>query len=137
MKLSKNFTLEELIYSETAKNYGIKNEPDENVVYNLKKLCENVLQPIRDKFGVVIVTSGYRCSKLNKKIGGKETSQHLYGQAADIQLKNADLKEVFYFIKNNLVFDQLLLEYSKNSKWIHVSYTTLRNRKYSNDKYIV
>lgn len=137
MELSKNFTLEELVYSETANNYGIKNEPDENVVYNLKKLCENVLQPVRDKFGAVIVTSGYRCEKLNKIIGSKETSQHLYGQAADIQIKNADLKEVFNFIKNNLVFDQLLLEYSKKTKWIHVSYTTLRNRKYSNNKYIV
>lgn len=96
--LSKNFSLEELIASTTVKK-NINNTPSNDVVNNLKRLCTEVLQPIRDKYEkFIIVSSGYRCSKLNTTVGGSKTSQPLYGQAADI--KCTDTKaQLFNVIK--------------------------------------
>lgn len=137
MNLTKNFTLSEFTYSDTARAFGIKNIPEQAAINNLKALCAKVLQPLRDGLGVpIIITSGYRCPLLNKKVGGAPTSQHQYGQAADIVVAKKNLKDVFNYIKNNLPFDQLLFERSKTAQWVHVSYKADgKNRKQAIDNY--
>lgn len=134
MNLSKNFTLNEMLESQTARRRNIQEQftPSENVKENLRKLCINVLQPLRDKLGKPIhVTSGYRCKRLNKAIGGKVNSQHVEGKAADLQGIGITNKELFDFIKDNLIFDQLIFEYGTKEEpaWVHVSYDDKRMRK--------
>ena len=133
MKLSDNFTLEELIYSSTAEAKGINNKPNQDEIENLKNLCVNVLQPIRDKYGKAIyINSGYRCPILNRAVGGVPTSQHQSGMAADISVHDYDEnKKLFNMIvemqKNGEIqFDQLIDE--SNYSWIHVSYDKNRLR---------
>ncbi len=137
MNLTQNFTINELTYSVTANANKIDNRPSVYVIDNLKALCENVLQPLRDYLGCPVkVTSGFRCAVLNKKIGGTKNSQHLYGQAADFIVPRKNLKDVYNYIKHNLPYDQLLYEYNKSDKWIHVSYRTDgHNRKLAIDNY--
>lgn len=137
MRLTQNFTLNELTYSVTANVNKIDNRPSVQVVANLKAVCENVLQPLRDNLGVpVIISSGFRCAELNKKIGGRPNSQHLTGQAVDFIVPQRNLKDVYNYIKHNLPYDQLLYEYSPLDKWIHVSYRTDgHNRKQAFDNY--
>ena len=124
--LSKNFTLEEMIASATAKRKGIDNTPDKKVLENLTKLCKDVLQPIRDKLGKPLtVTSGYRCPKLNTAVGGAKNSQHKLGQAADITLGNTKLNKALFNLivemmkKKEIKVGQLIDEYGY--RWIHVS----------------
>ena len=126
IKLSKNFTYDEMIHSATAKRLNIDNTPNARELENLKVLCQTVLQPIRDKRGSAItVTSGYRCSKLNALVGGSKTSQHAVGQAADITLGNPTLnKKLFNMIvdminKKEIRVGQLIDEY--NYRWLHIS----------------
>ena len=130
MKLSKNFTLEELIFSITANNHGISNTPNAEVKAALKRLAVEVLQPIRDAWGQpIVVTSGYRCPKLNAAVGGVKGSQHLLGQAADIKAANpADNGKLFACIKRlvqakKINVGQLIWEYGSktNPRWVHVS----------------
>lgn len=137
MNLTNNFTLNELIYSTTAEKNKINNTPSQPVIKNLKALCENVLQPLRNNLGCpIVITSGFRCAVLNKRVGGASNSQHLYGQAADLVVPQKNLKDVFNYIKAHLPYDQLLYEYSKRDKWIHVSYRTDgHNRKQAIDNY--
>ena len=141
MNLSKNFTLEELTYSDTANSLGIKNIPNSTQINNLKLLVVNVLQPLRDKLGKpIIVTSGFRNNVVNKKIGGAENSQHTRGQAVDIVVIGTPVMELYEFIKNSgIVYDQLILEQTKKSKWIHISYCSNLNRQqnllYKNNHY--
>lgn len=143
MKLSKNFTLEEMIYSDTARSLGINNTPPTEVIRNLGLLANNVLQPLRDKLGKsIICTSGYRCKVLNKKIGGAENSQHTRGQAVDIVVIGLAPKNLYEFIKNSgIVYDQLILEQTKSAQWVHISYCSKLNRKqnliYKNNHYIL
>jgi hypothetical protein len=131
MKLSENLELSEVIRSESAKRLGVNNTPTAEHIENLKALAENIFQPIRDHFGVPIrISSGYRSAALNKKIGGAKTSQHLSGEALDLDNDNASItnKEIFDFIVENLDFDQVINEFDYS--WVHVSYTTKRkNRK--------
>jgi zinc D-Ala-D-Ala carboxypeptidase len=130
MRLSKNLTLKECTKSQTAARLGIKNEPGEREVLNLKQIAEHVFQPIRDHFGVPIyVSSGYRSTKLNTAIGGSSTSQHCQGRALDLdadvfgKISNA---EIFHYIKDCLDFDQLIWELGDDSNpaWVHVSYNS-------------
>jgi hypothetical protein len=133
MRLSKNFSLDELSKSTTAIRLGIDNTPSDIVITNLLELCEHVLQPLRDHIGESIkVSSGYRSPALNKKIGGSKTSQHCFGQAADISCGERTA-ELFKYIENNLIFDQLIWEFGNdtNPDWVHVSYSTTKNRKQS------
>jgi uncharacterized protein YcbK (DUF882 family) len=135
MKLTQHFTLEEMIKSQTGARKGIDNTPGPEVIENLKHLCENVLEKIRANFArPITINSGYRGPALNKAIGGAKNSQHLTGQAADIEIAGIDNKTLFNWIKDNLQFDQLILEYYKedvpNSGWVHVSWNSLRNRKH-------
>jgi len=134
MKLSEHFSLQEMTKSQTGERKGIENTPGPKEIENLKQLCENVLEKIRINFGrPVVVNSGYRGPKLNKAIGGARNSQHLTGQAADIEIPGMDNKILFCWIRDNLEFDQLILEYYKpsipDSGWVHVSWNNKGNRK--------
>lgn len=138
MNLSEHFTLSEFVRSETAERKHIDNTPSPEVVDNLRALCRNVLEPARVSFGAPIyITSGYRCPALNAAVGGKPTSQHLRGEAADLQVQGVhNLKRLYKVIRDHGVFDQLLFESNKSgAKWIHVSYTSYGNRHQAIDNY--
>ena len=125
MNLSRNFTLLELIKSDTAVRKGINNNPNAGQIEKLKLLCENILQPVRDHFGRVQVTSGFRSVELCLAIGSSANSQHAKAEAADFECVGVDNAEVADWIKKNLETDQLILEYytpgEPNSGWIHCS----------------
>jgi len=131
MRLSKNFTLDELIRSDTAKKKGYAEQynPPKEVIENLRRIVENVLQPARDRLGESItVTSGYRCDRLNKALGGAASSQHRFGQAADlVASSNAKLFEVL----RSTPFDQLIWEFGDADQpaWVHVSYSEHHRRQ--------
>jgi zinc D-Ala-D-Ala carboxypeptidase len=135
MKLTENFSLNELTKSQTAERKGIDNTPSTEHQENLKSLCEMILQPIRDHFGqVVSVSSGYRSPELCVAIGSSTQSQHAKGQASDFEIFGVSNKELADYIDQNLDYDQLILEYWKgedepNSGWVHCSYTNGNNRK--------
>jgi len=133
MKLSANFSLGELTKSETAIRKGIDNSADEIVTAHLQALVDNVLQPVRDKFGSVKVTSGYRSPLLNSSIGGSKTSHHCYGFAADFEVVGMDNRELAIWIRDTLEFTQLILEFytagDPNSGWVHCSYDAQDLRK--------
>ena len=134
MQLSKNFSLPELTKSQTAERKNIDNTPSPEHKRNLKSLCTRVLQPIRDHFErVVSVSSGYRSKELCLAIGSKNTSQHAKGQAADFEIYGLSNGELANYIKENLDYDQLILEYwtpeNPNSGWIHCSFNSEGNRK--------
>ena len=132
MKLSQNFSLRELTKSQTAERKGISNEPSEEHVENLKLLCTKVLQPIRDEWGVVSISSGYRSPALCEALGSKSTSQHAKGQAADFECYGVDNRELFNWVVENLEFDQAILEFytgDPDSGWLHVSFNEDGNRK--------
>ena len=130
MKLTKNFSLEELTFSITANNHGINNTPNAEAKAALTRLAVEVLQPIRDAWGKPIkVTSGYRCTRLNTMVGGVNNSQHVLGQAADIQATDfADNAKLFACIKRlvesgRIKCGQIIWEYGtrSNPNWVHVS----------------
>ncbi len=135
MKLTENFSLNELTKSQTAERKGIDNTPSAEHQDNLKSLCEMILQPIRDHFGqVVSVSSGYRSPELCVAIGSSTQSQHAKGQASDFEIFGISNKELADYIDQNLDYDQLILEYWKgedepNSGWVHCSFNTQGNRK--------
>ncbi len=128
-KLSKNFRLSEMVKSSTAIRLGIDNWPTEQkTVDNLTKVVHNIIQPVRDHYGVPFVpNSGFRCLQLNQALKSKDTSQHVKGEAVDIEvpgIANYDLAE---WILRNCQFDQLLLEFVYDkidpySGWVHISY---------------
>ena len=134
MSLTKNFSLLELTKSQTAERKGIDNTPSTEHQENLKKLCENVLQPVRDHFSCVVsVSSGYRSPVLCAAIGSKSTSQHARGEAADFEIFGVSNKELADWIHYNTNYDQLILEYwnesDPNSGWVHCSYSESNNRR--------
>ena len=140
MQLTEHFTLYELVRSDTADRNHIDNTPTTDVVDNLRALCRNVLEPSRVAFGQPIyISSGYRCQALNKAVGGKPTSQHLRGEAADLQVRGVEnLSRLYNLIKSRGVFDQLLYETNKAGvRWIHVSYKRSGNRRQAIDNYNV
>lgn len=126
MKLSENFTLKEFTKSMTATRLGIDNTPDGEHLESAKALFENVVQPIREKFGITRINSGYRGPELNKAVGGSTRSQHCKGEAVDLECDKADNLEVAHWIRDNLEFDQLISEFYEegdpSSGWVHVSY---------------
>ena len=136
MNLSENFTLEEMLYSSTAEKRGIKNTIHDTdlVIPNLQKLCKKVLQPVRNNFGTIIVTSGYSNVALSFALGRKLTSEHYMGRAADIVSKNFSSYDIAKWIEKNLDFNQLIYEVRKRSNgvkydWVHVSYRDDRPNK--------
>jgi hypothetical protein len=130
MQLTKNFSLEELIHSDTAVKLGLNNNPNSEEEDNLHELCINVLQPSRDYLNESIkVSSGFRGRELNTAIKGSYTSDHTKGKAAD--LKCSDNSKLFHYIKDFLNFDQLIWEFGDNEQpsWVHVGYRGVENRK--------
>ena len=127
MNLSPNFSLKELTKSDTATRLGIDNTPNEEIIDNLKTLCDKVLQPVREHFGKsVTINSGYRSPESNAAVGGSKTSDHCKGQAADIEIDGVPNPELAQWIMDNLEYTQLILEFFTqgipDSGWVHVSY---------------
>lgn len=135
MNLSDNLTLAEVTRSESAKRFGIDNNPSDPIIKKLKSLAKNIFQPIRENFGAPIyISSGFRSEALNKALRGASGSQHTKGEAIDIDNDGTDISntDIFNFIKDNLDFDQLIWEFGDDEKpdWVHVSYVSkTRNRK--------
>ena len=127
MQLTRNFSLDEFTFSNTAVRKGIDNTPTEEAVKNLQALCVHVLQPLRDKLGKPItINSGYRCKELNTAIGGSRNSQHMEGKAADIKVEGVNIEELFQFIIRNIPdYDQCIQEFGR---WIHISWNGYNNR---------
>ncbi len=126
MKLSTHFTLGELTRSSTALRLGIDNTPDDETISRLKTLCAKILEPVRDKYGPFSPSSGFRSMELNRQIGSRDTSQHVKGEAVDFEIVGTPNDELAEWIRTNLQFDQLILEFytldEPNSGWIHVSF---------------
>ena len=128
-KLSENFTLGEFIESDKAKKKRIDNTPTLADIYHMQELCTYLLQPIRDAWGKPIkITSGFRCYRLNRLVGGSPTSVHMRGWAADIKPASGSYKEFEEFVINflkehpEIKYDQVIRETSGNSKWLHIGY---------------
>ena len=143
MKLSEHFDLNEFTRSATADRLHIDNTIPEELIPNLKNLCVQVLEPLREHFGTpVVISSGYRCPKLNGIVGGARNSQHMKGEAADLHIPSikapdgsivqdmATARSWIEFIMSETCFDQLILEHSRSGTcWIHVSYSRTHNRQ--------
>ena len=134
MELSKSFTLNELTKSQEALRLGIDNTPNDEHIENLKILCENILQPVRDFYGMpVSVSSGFRSVALCEVIGSSSKSQHTKGQAADFEVFGVANKDLSDWIVSNLNFDQCILEFwnitEPNSGWVHCSFSKKYNKK--------
>jgi len=134
MNLTANFTLEEMTKSETALRHDMDNTPGEAEIENLKRLAEEVLQPVRDHYGKgVKVNSGYRHPEVNAKVGGSKTSDHCKGQAADIEIPGVPNAELAKWVAENLDFTQVILEFYTqgipDSGWVHVSYDPANLKK--------
>lgn len=117
-QLSKNFYLSEFVSTSYEK-------PELGELLNIIVLTHKVLQPIRHALGPIKITSGYRPEKLNKKVGGKHNSQHIIGEAVDIFARKKSLRVLYNYIKNNLEYDQLILE----PTWVHVSFKRRGNNR--------
>ena len=126
VRISKNFSLSEMVKSATAERLGVDNSPNLIHLVNLTHLAIHILQPVRDKFGVITINSGYRSPALNAKVGRSKTSQHCNGQAADFESTKISNPDLAKLIEKNLIFDQLILEFydgvDPNSGWVHCSY---------------
>lgn len=137
MKLSNYVSLAEVTKSDTATRKGIDNTPTAEHLENLKTICVEVFDKVREHFGVPIyISSGYRSAGLNKVIGGSKTSDHNLGRALDLDQdfrgNGVTNMEVFNFIKDNLEFDQIIAEFQRadgDFEWIHVGYRKGANRK--------
>ena len=133
-----HFLLKHLIWSNTAKNNSINNMPgidgspsQTEVIENLRLLMVNIIDPIVNIYPDLIINSGYRCVELNKRLGGSNTSQHIFGQAVDIKVPSLSSKDLYNYIYSNISgWDQLIWEYPErgDNSWIHVSYGP-QNRK--------
>jgi hypothetical protein len=135
MRLSKNFTMAEFTKSQTAERKGIDNTPQGEHLEAAKALFENVVQKVREHFGVTVINSGYRSPALNEAVGGSSKSQHCKGEAADIECPGTANADVANWIVENLDFDQVILEFYTpgipDSGWVHVSYKADGNNRKS------
>jgi hypothetical protein len=134
MNLTKNFTLSEMTKSETALRHDMDNSPDQTAISNLQALAVHVLQPVRDHYGKgVKVNSGYRSPDVNARVGGSRTSDHTRGMAADIEIPGVSNHELAEWVKANLPYTQLILEFYTrgvpDSGWVHVSYDPANLKK--------
>ena len=121
VQISKNFKLSEFIESETAKKKGIDNTPSEDIIENIILLVETILQPLRDIISFPFhINSGYRCKKLNNAVGGSDTSAHLEGLAADVNLGSKQRNRILWeeIKRGNFEFDQVINE--RNYTWLHI-----------------
>jgi len=134
MQLSPHFSLAELTKSQTAERQGIDNTPGPAEIEHLRRVCEEILEPVRTHFGVPFSpSSGFRCLALNRAIGSKDTSQHIFGQAADFEVPGQTNPAVAQWIADNLAYDQLILEFYQpgipGSGWVHCSIRPYGNRQ--------
>ena len=136
MNISKNLLISEVTKSATAKRRGISNRPTTQHLRNLTLLADNIYEKLISHFRVNIpISSGYRSKQLNDAIGGSDGSQHMTGQAIDIDMDGSSSKitnaDIYNYIKNKLEFDQLIWEFgtNKNPDWVHVSFNQGKNRK--------
>lgn len=138
-KLSDNFTIDEFVYSETAQKNKIENIPSFTHLDNIKRLVNEILQPLRDSWEnhcknenlgtpAITISSGYRCALLNKLVGGSKTSVHTIGAAADILPTNGELEQFATFVEDwidDKEFDQLILEECNSEgvpQWLHIGH---------------
>lgn len=130
-RISKHISYKEATGSNYAKQYGIKNKPDDEQVENMQLLAEKVFEPLREWVDAPIkVNSMFRSLELNTALKGSQTSSHMKGEAMDItSMGGKSNLEMFHWIKDNLDFDQLIWEFGKEPKWLHVSYNKDKNRK--------
>jgi zinc D-Ala-D-Ala carboxypeptidase len=129
LQLSRNFTLNQMIYSTTAVRNGMDNWPkDPALVMRLSGLCVNMLEPLQARFGKINVNSGYRNKRVNRAVGSKtDNSNHVWGYAADIEIAGQDNRQLWTWIKSNMRYHELILEFYKRSEgassgWVHVAY---------------
>ena len=136
-KISEHFTMFDVVNSATAIAKKIDNRPTAQNITNATALAKNVLEKIPFRLRI---NCWLRNAALNKAVGGVPTSQHQSAQAADITPLKEPIDVVFQWIKKNLIYDQVILEESNNAKWIHVSFSLVKNRRQSlrlvNGKYI-
>jgi hypothetical protein len=136
MQLTENFSLNEMIKSETALRHGLDNTPGEQEIENLRLLCQQVLQPLRDAWQRGIkVNSGFRHPNVNAAVGGSKTSDHCRGQAADIEIPGVSNYDLAKYIEQYFDYTQLILEFYTpgipDSGWVHVSYDINNLKKQS------
>jgi len=133
VQLTNNFSLAELVKSETALRHGLDNTPGETEIENLRNLATYILQPVRDAFGPTKVNSGYRAPEVNAAVGGSRTSDHCKGQAADIEVPGVANADLAQWIVDNLHFTQVILEFYTpgipDSGWVHVSFDPANLKK--------
>ena len=133
MNLTANFSLSEMVKSETALRHDMDNTPGEAEIASLRLLCEKILQPVREHYGKgVKCNSGYRAPAVNQKVGGSPTSDHCKGQAADIEIPGIPNADLAIWIMDNLEYTQLILEFYTgvpDSGWVHVSYDPANLKK--------
>jgi len=134
VNLTQNFTLSEMTKSETALRFGMANDPSETEIENMRLLCENVLQKVRNYYGMgVKVNSGFRHPLVNAKVGGSTASDHCKGMAADIEIPSIANADLAQWIVDNCEFRQVILEFYTpgvpDSGWVHVSYNPADNKK--------
>jgi hypothetical protein len=127
MKLSEHFSLTEATKSPTAERLSIDNTPDDQTTEKMKLVCTAILEPVRAHFQKpVIINSFYRSPRLNAEVGSKPHSQHVHGEAVDFEIPGIPNDEVARWVRDNLTYDQCLLEFHKpgvpDSGWVHVSY---------------
>jgi len=132
--ISEHISYAEGIQSNTAIKRGIPNNPNETQLKAMRNLAKKVFEPLRKAMGdkPIRINSFFRSPNLNKIIGGSTTSQHCKGEAMDIKGLYCTNKEMFDYIKDNLVFDQLIWEFGTDNEpaWVHVSIKlTGKNRK--------
>ena len=130
-RISKHISYKEATYSDYAKKYKIANKPNEEHIDSMELLAEKIFEPLREWVGCPIrVNSMFRSEKLNSALKGSKTSSHMKGEAMDItSMGGKSNLEMFHWIKDNLEFDQLIWEFGKEPKWLHVSYSAVKNRK--------
>ena len=130
-RISKHISYKEAVGSNYAKQKGISNKPNEEQVENMKLLAEQVFEPLREWVDAPIkVNSMFRSLELNTALKGSKTSSHMNGEAMDItSMGGKSNLEMFHWIKDNLCFDQLIWEFGKEPKWLHVSFNKDNNRK--------
>ena len=131
--LSKHFSFDEMTKSQTAERLRIYNKPGDHELASLKELCEKILEPVREHYGIPFSpSSGFRCLELNKAIGSSDKSQHVKGEAVDFEIPGRPNTDVARWVMDNLDYDQLILEFFKEdqprSGWIHCSYAGNGNR---------
>ena len=128
------FQLKIYTHSDTALKHGIKNQPNQKIIKNLRSVHKHITTILLNNFGNrLILTSGYRCPELNKLVGGKTNSQHIYGKAIDFEVLGLSNQQLFEWCKRKINYDQLIIEGYKegegpHSGWIHCSYNRAGNR---------